>query len=140
MDWIHENPPRWDADKSRILGGAPAGALPVVAHASGALLPGEWWRVEDAGRVVGYGWMDCTWGDAEMLLAVDAAHHGRGVGGFILDGLAREAASRGLNYLYNVVLETHPDRERVMRWLEARGFAKSHDGDRLKRRVGRSTG
>ena len=103
-------------------------------NAAGDLAPGEWFRVEDGGTVVGYGWMDCTWGDAEILLAVDPAARGRGVGTFILDRLEEEAASRGLNYLYNSVRPGHPERESVTRWLTARRFAPAGDG-LLKRRV-----
>ena len=85
--------------------------------------------------MLGYGWMDCTWGDAEILLAVRAENGGRGVGTFILDRLEEEAATRGVNYLYNVVRPTHPERENVTRWLQGRRFEPSHDDDRLMRRV-----
>ena len=133
--WIAEDTPRWDAEKARIVAGAPRGAFDLGAMRDGELAPGEWFRVEDAGRVVGYGWMDCTWGDAEILLAVDPAATSRGVGTFILDRLEEEAASRGLNYLYNAVRPAHPERETVTEWLVARKFAPSGDG-LLKRRVG----
>jgi GNAT superfamily N-acetyltransferase len=134
--WIHEDNPSWDAGKERILGGAPAGALDLSRLREGTLAPGEWFRVEEEGLIVGYGWMDCTWGDAEVLLAVEAGSQRKGVGAFILDGLEREAASRGLNYLYNAVRPTHPDGERVARWLRDRGFEASGDG-LLKRSVRR---
>jgi GNAT superfamily N-acetyltransferase len=136
LTWIHEDNPSWDAGKDRILGGAPAGVFDLSRLRQGNLAPGEWFRVEEGGTVVGYGWMDCTWGDAEVLLAVDPAARAKGVGAFILDGLEKEAASRGLNYLYNAVRPTHPDGERVTKWLVARGFAPSGDG-LLKRRVRR---
>jgi GNAT superfamily N-acetyltransferase len=135
LRWIHESPPEWDEVKAAILGAAPPGALSLGDHETGDLLPGEWWRVEDEGSVVGYGWMDCTWGDAEILLAVDSASQGRGVGSFILDKLEVEAAQRGLNYLYNVVPARHPDRDGLARWLRARRFEPSHDDERLMRRV-----
>ena len=95
----------------------------------------DWWRVEEDGEVLGYGWMDCTWGDAEILLVVDPRHTGKGAGSFILDRLEKEAQAHGLNYVYNVVRPTHPDREGITRWLEARRFAESVDG-LLKRQVG----
>lgn len=136
LTWIHEDNPSWDASKDRILGGAPAGVFDLSRLRQGNLAPGEWFRVEAAGTVVGYGWMDCTWGDAEVLLAVDPAARAKGIGAFILDGLEKEAASRGLNYLYNAVRPTHPEGDRVTRWLTARGFAPSGDG-LLKRRVRR---
>lgn len=135
LSWVHESPPYWDAGKVEVVGGAPAGIFRVEQYASGALLPGDWWRVEDDGSVVGYGWMDHTWGDAEILLAVAAGQQGRGIGAFILDHLEDEAAAQGLNYLYNVVPTTRPDRARLVRWLEARGFAQSHDADLWRRRV-----
>jgi GNAT superfamily N-acetyltransferase len=132
--WIHENPPRWDGAKARVLGSVPPGALKDLRHGTGDLLPGEWWRVEQDGEVVGYGWMDYTWGDAEILLAVDDPRRRRGVGTFILDQLEREAAQRGLHYLYNVVPQGHPDRDGIGRWLENRRFERAHD-DRYMRRV-----
>lgn len=133
--WIAENPPQWDDAKQRIVGGAPAGIFEPADHASGELLPGDWWRVEDEQGVAGYGWMDCTWGDAEILLAVDPERRRAGVGSFILDQLEKEAAGHGLNYLYNVVRLSHPDRDGITAWLNARGFERSHDDESLRRRV-----
>lgn len=134
LTWVREDTPVWDASKQSIVGGAPAGALDLPKLGLGDLAPGEWFRVEEDGTTVGYGWMDCTWGDAEITLAVDARHHGKGVGAFIVLHLEKEAAARGVNYLYNAVRPTHPDRVRVTRWLESRGFQPSGDG-LLKRRV-----
>lgn len=134
--WIHEDTPRWDAGKAAIVGGAASGIFELPAFALGDLAPGEWFRVEDGGRLAGYGWMDCTWGDAEVSLAVDPAVRGRGVGAFILDQLEREAGTRGLNYLYNAVRATHPDGGGVTAWLESHGFRPSGDG-LLKRKVRR---
>ena len=127
-------PPEWDDAKQQIVGGAPKGIFEHT-YTSGELLPGEWFRVEDDNGVAGYGWMDCTWGDAEILLAVAPDHQGSGAGTFILNHLEKEAASRGLNYLYNVVRSGHPDREGITAWLNARGFARSHDDESLRRRV-----
>ena len=134
LSWIREDTPRWDAGKEAIVGGAPAGALALGHFAEGDLVPGEWFRVEDEGKTVGYGWMDCTWGDAEVTLAVDPKRQRAGVGAFIVDQLGREAAARGVNYLYNEVRPTHPERDAVTRWLTDRGFHPSGDG-LLKRRV-----
>ncbi len=78
--------------------------------------------------------MDCTWGDAEILLAVGDSSRGRGVGTFIVDQLEREAVARGVNYLLNEVRATHPDRAGITKWLEDRRFARTSDG-RLMRRV-----
>ncbi len=102
--------------------------------APGDLVAGEWFRVEDRGQVAGYGWMDCTWGDAEILLIVDPDHMRRGVGAFILDRLEQEAVARGLNYLYNEVRATHPRKNAVTTWLTRHGFRPNGDG-LLKRRV-----
>lgn len=132
--WVREDTPTWDTTKQAILGGAPKGALEIPRLSLGDLAPGEWFRVDEDGKTVGYGWMDCTWGDAEITLAVDPRHQGEGIGAFIVDHLEREAAARGVNYLYNAVPKTHPDRERVAQWLLSRGFAPSGDG-LLKRRV-----
>jgi ribosomal protein S18 acetylase RimI-like enzyme len=134
FEWTHEQPPRWDDDKTRIVGGAPAGVFQLGDLHPDDPLPGEWWRVEDDGRTVAYGWIDTVWGDAEMLLAVDPSHQRRGLGTFVLDQLESEAAKRGLNYIYNVVRPTHPEGERVTTWLEGRGFEPASDGI-LRRRV-----
>lgn len=134
MRWIHENPPHWDEAKAAIVATAPPGALHIPQYAIGDLVSGEWWRVEQDTEVLGYGWMDTTWGDAEMLLVVDSTRRRRGVGTFILDHLEREAAARGLHYLYNVIPERHPDRDGIARWLENRRFEPDH-GDRYVRRV-----
>ena len=132
--WVREDTPVWDAAKLSIVGGAPKGALEPPQLSLGDLAPGEWFRVEEDGTTIGYGWMDCTWGDAEITIAVDARRQGEGVGAFIVEHLEKEAAARGVNYLYNAVRPTHPDRVGVTRWLESRGFEPSGDG-LLKRRV-----
>lgn len=134
LTWIQESPPYWDADKARIVGGAGARIFPpsLVERAKGSLLPNDWWRVESDGKTVGYGWMDITWGDAEILLAVDPSARGRGVGTFILERLEIEARERGLHYIYNVVGEQHPERDEVTQWLEARRFTGSDDGKLLR--------
>jgi GNAT superfamily N-acetyltransferase len=69
-----------------------------------------------------------------MLLAVDPAHQGRGVGTFVLDRLEKEAGRRGLNYLFNVVQPRHPDKGGITAWLEARSFELTFDGI-LRRKV-----
>ena len=134
LKWINENPAHWDGHKAAIVGGAAPGIFDLGEYAPGDLIPGEWWRVEQDGSVVGYGWMDCTWGDAEILLAVDPEHRRRGVGTFILENLEREAVTRGLNYLVNEVHATHPDRNGITAWLRMRQFAPTADG-RLMRHV-----
>jgi GNAT superfamily N-acetyltransferase len=132
--WIPENPARWDEGKSRIVGGAPAGAFDSRYRqlSIGDRVPGEWFRVEDDRGIVGYGWLDVNWGDAEILLATDPFERGHGVGSFVLEKLADEAHARGLNYLTNVVRATHPDGERVGAWLARRGFHASEDGRLLR--------
>lgn len=130
MEWIHESPSYWNDDKARIIGQAPSGVFDRRYRECrlGELMPGEWWRVEDGGKTIGYGWLDLNWGDGEILLATDPEQRGRGVGSFILQKLEGEARGRGLNYVYNTVRPTHPDREMLTRWLEKRGFAGSEDG------------
>jgi N-acetylglutamate synthase-like GNAT family acetyltransferase len=132
--WLREPLARWDADKQRIIGSAPD-VFAVSSSTPGTLLPGDWWRVEDDGRVVGYGWMDYSWGDAEILLAVDSASQSQGVGTFVLDRLDEEAVARGLNYLYNVIPAQHPDKSALKRWLLQRGFVGAKQGDLFKRTV-----
>lgn len=133
--WVHESPPHWDAPKSAAIDSAPPGVFDFAKYRPGDLLPGEWWRVEQDGSVVGYGWMDATWGDAEILLVVHPAWQQQGTGTFILEHLEHEALAQGLNYLYNVVAAGHPAREAVTQWLMRRGFSQERDG-RLLRCVG----
>jgi GNAT superfamily N-acetyltransferase len=133
--WTLESAARWDAGKKRIVGGADKGIFDIDAVAEGELVPGEWWRVQSAGALVGYGWMDVVWGEGEILLAVDANARGQGVGGFIIERLADEAGARGLRVVYNKVRASHPDAEAVTKWLLARGFEADADSERLFRRT-----
>ena len=94
-------------------------------------------RVEQDGAIVGYGWIDVVWGDAEILLATSPEAQRSGVGTFILDHLDEEARGMGLNYIYNMVRPTHPEAETVTAFLVKRGFESKPDG-RLTRRVGRA--
>lgn len=130
MKWIQERAARWDDDKTRILGAEPQGVFPpgFADHEPNAKLPGMWWRVEKGDQTVGYGWLDVVWGDAEILLATAAEERGKGVGDFVLNHLAKEAQSRGLNYLYNVVQSDHPRQAETTAWLEKRGFKAREDG------------
>lgn len=134
LRWIQESPPTWDAAKNRIVGGAGAKVFEpsLVDRAEGTLLPSDWWRVEADGTTVAYGWMDVTWGDAETGLAVDPEFRNKGVGTFVLDRLEEEAAARGIHYLYNVVLPSHPRRQDVSDWFKARRFTASEDGRLLR--------
>ncbi|MGE0785444.1 MAG: GNAT family N-acetyltransferase [Sandaracinaceae bacterium] len=134
LTWIHEANAAWDDRKATIIAAAGPGAFDsrYAQQARGALVPGEWWRVEQAGRTVAYGWLDVNWGDAEILLAVDPEHRRAGVGTFVLRHLEAEAAHRGLRYLTNVVRATHPHADEVRGWLERRGFTASEDGRLLR--------
>jgi GNAT superfamily N-acetyltransferase len=135
LTWIREDPPVWDADKMRVIGGAPEGAF-VLPFEDGQSLPGEWWSARTAdGAVVGYGRLDTTWGgDAEILLAVDPAHQRQGAGSFILARLEEEADARGINYVHNTIRE-HDERDLVHDWLVVRGFRGPSD-QVLRKRVG----
>lgn len=135
LTWTREENPTWAEHKSRIIGGAPAGAFDLSRYTGGGTLPGEWWRVEEQQRVRGYGWMDVVWGDAEILLAVDPAAGRAGIGAFILEQLANEAASRGVRRMYNRVRAEHAEGDRVVGWLLRRGFHRVFDSDELERPV-----
>ncbi len=142
LQWINESNPVWDEGKQRIVGKAPAGIFDrrYAELESDQLVPGGWWRAEEDGRVVGYGWLDVVWGDAEILLATNPAAQKDGVGSFILEHLEGEGRARGLNYLYNVVRPTHPNAKEVTSWLEKRGFKASEDGSLLRVVVGKVRG
>lgn len=135
LNWVREESPMWDADKARIVGGAPEGAF-VLAFGDGEALPGDWWSARDGNNVVvGYGRLDATWGgDAEILLAVAPDRQESGVGTFILERLEEEAAARGINYINNRIRD-HAQRDFVHDWLVVRGFRGPVDGD-LRKRVG----
>lgn len=137
--WIAETPAKWDADKIRLIAEAPVGTFDSRFRQlkPGVIVPGEWWRAADAGRTLGYGWLDVSFGDAEILLVADPAARKQGVGAFILGKLEDEARVRGLNYLTNIVRPSHPQAKAVATWLEKKGFHGSDDG-RLLRAVRRS--
>jgi GNAT superfamily N-acetyltransferase len=137
LSWAHEANPIWDDDKQRVIGSAPEGALDL-SFTPGSTLPGDWWSARTAkGDVVGYGWLDATWGgDAEILLAVDASWQEKGVGSFIIGRLEDEAASRGLNYVYNTVREQHPQRDDLHDWPAVRGYRGGTRDTTLRKRVG----
>ena len=136
LTWVKDDDPRWDADRERVFATVRARRLPRASRGKpGERLPSDWWRVEDDGRVVGYGWLDDVWGDAEILLAVEGSARGTGAGAFALARLEDEAAARGLNYVVNVVRDTHPDRDAVTAWFLAHGFTGTDDG-RLRKQVG----
>ena len=137
LTWSHEPSPTWDADKRRIIGSSPPGVFDL-SYADDAPLPGDWWAARTSdGEVVGYGWLDATWGgDAEILLAVDTASRQRGVGSFVIARLEDEAAGRGLNYVYNTVRDSHPDRDDLHDWLAVRGYRGSTSDTTLRKRVG----
>ncbi|MGD9531461.1 DUF6158 family protein [Pseudonocardia sp.] len=133
--WIRETPARWNAAKAAVFGDLDPALFGIHAEAD-APLGDEWWRVEDGTGVVGYGRLDESWGDAEILLVVAPGSHGSGVGTFILDRLEHEAAARDLNYVYNVVPDGHPARVRTASWLRDHGFTENADGE-LRKRVQR---
>jgi ribosomal protein S18 acetylase RimI-like enzyme len=134
LKWVKEDPARWDANKARIVGDAPVGTFDrrFKELKVGDLVPGTWWRAESGDKVVGFGWLDVVWGEGEILLATASDQRNHGAGTFILEHLTAEARARGLNYVYNVVRASHPQREAVARWLEKRGFKSSEDGSLLR--------
>ncbi len=135
LRWVKDEDPRWDADRERVFATVPEGVFRTEERIAGERLTSDWWRVEQDGRVVGYGWLDDVWGDAEILLALEEGARGRGAGAFALACLEEEAARRGLNYVVNVVRDTHPQRDAVTLWFRKHGFTGTEDG-RLRKFVG----
>ncbi|MDQ3733306.1 MAG: GNAT family N-acetyltransferase [Actinomycetota bacterium] len=136
LSWTREPAPIWDEAKQRVLADLPVQLLGLSEVSQGQRLADEWWRVEDAGDVVGFGRLDDTWGDAEILVAVEPDSQGRGVGSYILENLEAEASRRGLNYVYNVVHAEHPEHEEIRGWFLARGFAPGTE-EELRKRLNR---
>jgi len=134
--WHAEHrPTRLDEAKKAFFEAIPDGTVDL--RPAGDLLPGDWWRLEEEGKVVGYGWMDVTWGDAQILLAVAPGAQRKGYGAQILDHLEAEAKKQGLRYLFNTIPAGHPDVEGARGFLEANGFEGSGlDGMLLRRKVG----
>jgi GNAT superfamily N-acetyltransferase len=134
LTWTAEPTPRWDADKAAAFSPAGPTVHGLGTPAEGDALGDAWWRVETAdGEVAGFGRLDDTWGDAEILIVTAPAVRGSGVGAFVLENLEREAASRQLNYVYNVVPTRHPDGETVREWLGAHGFTATEVGELRKK-------
>ena len=134
LTWTKENSPRWDEDKQRIFGPAELAAVGLAAPSPGDPVPNEWWRVTNGNEAAGYGWLDSEWGDARITFVVAPGQRGRGVGDFILEHLEDEAAARGLNYIYNVVPDSHPDGAWIRNWLSTHGFHEASRGQ-LRRQV-----
>jgi GNAT superfamily N-acetyltransferase len=136
LEWVFEHPALWDEPKIRIIGEAAAGVFDARFRrcTPGQTLPGDWWHAMDkgTGKVLGYGWLDIVWGDAEVTFAVDPRAEKQGVGSYILSQMELEVRRRGVNYLYNTVRPTHPDADVVTAWLVKRGFKRSEDGSLRK--------
>ena len=130
--WIREEPARWDQAKADAFGDLGPDVVGLGRPDLDSPIGDQWWRVEDNGRTVGYGRLDDSWGNAEILVVVAPGDRGLGVGAFVLDELETEADRRHLNYLYNVVRPHHPDAERVITWLTSHGFAETADGEYRK--------
>ena len=134
LAWIKQDAPRWDADKRRVFGDAELASVGLERPVDDAAIADEWWAVTRDGEIVGYGWLDSEWGDAEISFVVAPVARGVGIGGYVVDHLTAEAASRGLRYLYNVVPDSHPDPAWMTRWLTDQGFHPGTDGS-LRRTV-----
>lgn len=135
LTWVREERPVWDAEKARIAASAPEGAL-ALDVVDGAELPGDWFVAKDGDAVVGFGFLDMTWGgDAEITLVVDGDRQGQGVGSFVMDHLEQEARTRGINYVHNTVRDTHPQRDEVHDWLLVRGYRGNESDASLRKRV-----
>jgi N-acetylglutamate synthase-like GNAT family acetyltransferase len=131
-EWIREAPAYWDERKAAMFEDLDPNLFGIRATEAGSPIGDEWWRVEGDGEVLGYGRLDESWGDAEVLVVVSPAVRRTGVGAFILDRLAGEADARHLNYVYNVVPRKHPYARDVERWLIASGFTEAGDGEYRK--------
>ncbi len=134
LGWQKDDDPHWDADRQRLFGATELASVGMERPEDGAAIADEWWRVTDSEELLGYGWLDSEWGDAQISFLVAPAHRGAGVGAFALDRLEDEARRRGLNYIYNVVPAGHPDPTWMTHWLSMHGFRDSGRGE-LRRQV-----
>ncbi len=135
LAWHKDDDPHWDADRGRLFGDTELASVGMQRPPDGEFVADEWWRVTDgAGDLVGYGWLDSEWGDAQISFLVAPERRGQGIGEFVVDRLEEEARSRGLNYIYNVVPDTHPDRTWMTHWLSLHGFHDAGRGE-LRRQV-----
>ena len=132
-EWVRESPASWDEQKAAVLDGLEPALFGLGTPAPGDALGDEWWRVQDGdGQVLGYGRLDDTWGDAEVLVLVSPRHRRSGVGRFAMSRLEHEAGRRRLNYIYNVIPQRHPAPEPVAEWLAAQGFVPNDVGELRK--------
>ena len=137
-DWIREAPTYWDEHKAAVFGDLDPNLFGIRAPRIGSPIGDEWWRVEEDGQVLGYGRLDESWGDAEILIVVSPLARRTGVGAFILGKLAAEADARHLNYVYNAVPARHPRSRDVTAWLTANGFTEAGNGE-YRQAIQRST-
>lgn len=134
-DWRPEpQPVPYDDDKKAFFSALQDGV--VRLNPAGNYLPGTWWRLTAGDTTLGYGWMDVTWGDAQIMLAVSPEARRGGHGKTILDHLEHEAHEAGLAYMFNTIPGDHPDPEGVRVFLTGNGFEPSGlDSDMLRKRV-----
>src|SRR5260370_5607005 len=107
--WTKESRPRWDADKQAAFDTVALASVGMKAPTSDTAIADEWWRVaDDVGNLIGYGWLDSGWGDAQIAFFVTPRARGNGAGGVILNRLRAGAAARGLDYIFNLLPAGHP--------------------------------
>ena len=137
LRWVKDDDPRWDADRERVFATVPDGVFrPSCPAAAASGCPATGGGSEAGRRVVGYGWLDDVWGDAEILLAVEDGARGTGAGAFALARL-EDGGGRARTELRGQRGPRHPSRprrsHRAGSWR--RGFAGTDDG-RLRKQVG----
>ena len=135
LTWVKDDDPRWDADRERVFATVGPGVFPgrAASRGSGCPVTGGGSRTT-AGSSATAG--STTSGATRRSCSRSRrAARGTGAGAFALARLEEEAAARGLNYVVNVVRDTHPDRDAVTAWFLAHGFTGTDDG-RLRKQVG----
>lgn len=119
--WIKEEEPVWDSDKEDIIDCAPQGSFNMGPKSNGTI-SGDWWKLVENKRVIGYGWISMISGDAELLIAVRKSEQHKGYGNIILENLEMEASKLKHNKVVAIIQSENINAVNIIYWLDRKGF------------------